>query len=92
MISGRQTLGSLELAMQKVREVIGKVDIQIGEAAAKLLAMQQEEVGDYRELARLRVDLLATGKAENVLDETAATVKQLLKRRSDALQLFILTL
>ncbi len=88
MISGRQTLGSIELAMQKVREVIGKVDIQIGEAAAKLLAMQQEEVGDYRELARLRVDLLATGKAGNVLDETAATVKQLLKRRSNALQLF----
>ncbi len=39
-------MGSLELAMQKVREVIGKVDIQIGEAAAKLLAMQQEEVGE----------------------------------------------
>ena len=88
MISGRQTLGSIELAMQDVRKKIEQVDLQTGGAVAKVLALQQEEVSDYRELARLRVDLMATGKAGKVLDDTAATVQQLLEKRAETLQLF----
>jgi hypothetical protein len=87
MISGRQTLGSIELAMQKVREKIEKVDLEVGGSAAKILSLQQKMVGDYQELAKLRVDLLATGKAGKILDETTSTVKQLLQKRADSLSL-----
>ncbi|MBW2658309.1 MAG: hypothetical protein JRC87_01725 [Deltaproteobacteria bacterium] len=80
-------MSSIELATQKVREKIEKVDMAIGGAAAKLLSLQQEEVKQYHELAKMRVDLLATGKADKILDETASTIKQLLEKRNHSLSL-----
>lgn len=81
MISGRRTLGTFEQALADVRRKLEEVDKQTNELSNKQLALEQEDLNDYRQLARLRVDLLATEKAQGSLDEAEKLAKALLEKR-----------
>jgi hypothetical protein len=80
MISGQQTLASIDGALNEARGKVAAVEAQIAEANAKLTELQQAQTGDYRELARLRVDLVADGKLLKHLDEAEAQVARLLQQ------------
>ncbi len=81
MISGRSTLGTFEQALAEIRQKLEEVDKQTNELTNRQLALEQEDLADYRQLARLRVDLLATEKAQSSLDEAERLTKALLEKR-----------
>ena len=81
MISGRRTLGTFEQALAEIRQKLEEVDKQTNELTDRQLALEQEDLADYRQLARLRVDLLATEKAQSSLDEAERLTKALLEKR-----------
>jgi hypothetical protein len=85
MISGSRTLGTFEQALAEVRQKLEEVDSRTDELSTRQLALEQEDLNDYRQLAKLRVDLLATDKAQNSLDETERLAKAILEKRQEEL-------
>jgi len=86
MISGQQTLASIDNAISEQRQKIGQLDQEIAGLSAKLVEQQQAQAQDYRDLAQVRVDLLASKKVVQRLDEVERQVMALLARRSQAVQ------
>lgn len=87
MISGTQTLASFQQALADQRKKLEEVDRRTDELSEKQLALEQEDLADYRELARLRVDMLATEQAQSGLDEAERLVKSFLDQRQNAREL-----
>jgi hypothetical protein len=85
MISGQQTLASIDGAMNEARGKVAAIEAQIADANAELAELQQAQTGDYRALARLRVDLVASGTLIQHLDQAEAQVARLLQQRKAAL-------
>lgn len=84
MISGRQALGSIDQTLNQAREQIAAVQQQVTDASERLIARQQEQVADYRALARVRLGELSGDSVLDHLDATERKVVALLERR-DAL-------
>jgi hypothetical protein len=59
MISGRQTLASIEQALVEERGKLEAVGQRIEAASSALVEQQKADTQDYRALAKVRVDLLA---------------------------------
>ena len=59
MISGRQALASIDSTIQKLRGQIAETEERIGRYATRKLELQQQEIEQFRELSRLRLDVLA---------------------------------
>jgi hypothetical protein len=81
MISGTQTLTSFQQALADERRKLEAVDRRSDELSQKKLALEQEDLADYRKLARLRVDMLATEQTQSSLDDTERLVKSFLHER-----------
>lgn len=81
MISGTKTLASFQHALADERKQLEEVGRQTNELSDRHLALEQEDLNDYRELARLRVDLLATEPVQSTLDEAERLVKTFLNKR-----------
>jgi len=81
MISGTQTLASFQQALADEQNQLKEVGRRIDELSDRQLALEQEDLTDYRELARLRVDLLATEQAQSNLDEAERLVQSFLNER-----------
>jgi chromosome segregation ATPase len=86
MISGRQTLGSIDQALQGVRSQIRGLDEEIQGTSARLLQLSQEESEQYRALARIRVDQMVAGEMLESLDRAEKRVDELLRARQETLQ------
>ncbi|MCG6898413.1 MAG: hypothetical protein LJE75_00240 [Gammaproteobacteria bacterium] len=96
MISGRNALGFIEESLNNEHSSIETAERRITEVSRQLLALQQTRVADYRELARLRVDMVAKGSMISSIDhvsrqvaaalETRKSVEAALDTRIDALQ------
>jgi hypothetical protein len=86
MISGRQTLASIDSSLQELRDKISRSEQQIEERSNRLLALQQDEIKNYRELSRLRVEILATDQLITIPDDAERTVQRLLDQRKNGLQ------
>ncbi len=86
MISGRQTLSSIDSSLQELRGKISQGEQQIEERSSQLIALQQEEVQSYRELSRLRVKILAADQLITIPDDAERTVRGLLEQRQSGLQ------
>ena len=96
MISGRNTLGFIEDSLNNERSSIDTAERRIAEVSSQLLKLQGTRVADYRELARLRVDMMAKGNMITSIDvvsrqvaaalEARKTVEARLDDRIDALQ------
>ena len=71
MISGRQALGSIDQSLNQARDHITALQSQITDASERVLAQQQAQVEDYRDLARIRLGELVNGNIMQHLDSTA---------------------
>ncbi len=85
MISGRETLASIEQALQEVKRQVRELDVKIQGASAELIRLGQEESEQYKALAKLRVDQILGGELTSSLDATAWQAGQLLAERERAL-------
>ena len=84
MISGRHALGVIDDSLNKERAGIDAADTRIAAVSRQLLALQQARVQDYRELARLRVDIMATGNMLSSIDAVERQVASALEARKSA--------
>ena len=84
MISGRQALGVIDESLNQERASIDTSDMRIAEVSRQLLELQQARVEDYRELARLRVDMMASGNTLSGIDTVERQVAAVLKARQSA--------
>jgi hypothetical protein len=84
MISGRQTLASIEQALADERGKLEAVAQRIEAASAALVELQRTDAQDYRELAKQRVDLLAGGELVAHIDQAEQQVLALLQNREVA--------
>jgi len=84
MISGRDTLGVIDGSLNKERGGIEAAETRIAEVSRELLALQQARVEDYRELARLRVDMISSGNMLSGIDAVGRQVATALKAREAA--------
>jgi len=84
MISGRQTLASIDQALSGERTKMDEVEQRIEATSASLVERQQADARDFRELAKVRVDLLAGGELVKHIDEAERQVLSLLELRKTA--------
>ena len=84
MISGRNALGFIDESLGNERGSIDAAERQIAEVSRQLLEQQQERVADYRELARLRVDMMAAGSMISSIDVVTKQVVAALEARRSA--------
>jgi len=83
MISGRQALASIESNIQQLRGQVAETEERIADYATQKLELQQQEIAQYRELSRLRLDALAENLAIPSSSEMEKTVSELLVRRQE---------
>ncbi len=86
MISGRQTLSSIDSSLEELRSRIAETAQLIEERNDRLLALQQDELGLYRELGRLRVEHLVYDPGTIVADDAEQTVEKMLEQRQGELE------
>ena len=84
MISGRQTLASLDEALAEERGKLDAVEQRIQSLSESVVAGQKVDAGDYRDLARLRIDLLEGGDLVAHIDQAERQVLALLEKREAA--------
>jgi hypothetical protein len=84
MISGQQTLASIDDALQGKRAAIAQIEQEVAGVTAKRAEQQQGQIQDYQALARVRVDVLAGDALARQLDDTERQVTTLLARRREA--------
>ena len=81
MISGRQTLASIDDTLREQRDKITAIDRRNEALTQRQVALQKQQVTDYRELARHRVDHIASGQLLSDMDEAERRVQELLRAR-----------
>jgi len=86
MISGRQTLASIDSSLQNLRDKISRTEQQVEERNNRILALRQDEINNYRKLSRLRVDILAADQLITIPDDAERTVQGLLEQRNNGMQ------
>jgi hypothetical protein len=86
MISGQQTLAAIEQGLAEERAKLAAAEQRSEALSATLVEQQKAEAQDFRELARLRVGLLASGELVRHIDQTEQQVLALLKGREVAVQ------
>jgi len=79
-------LASIDSSLQELRGKISRVEQQVAERNNRLLALQQEEINNYRELSRLRVDILVSDQLITIGDDADKIVQGLLDQRQEGLQ------
>ncbi len=85
MVSGRQTLASIDQAVTQVQAKAATLEAQIDAANRQLSEQHQAQTADYQALAQVRLGLLADASMVQHLDETQQQMKALLARRETAL-------
>jgi len=83
MLSGRQTLGSIETALREQNQKIKFADQKLSELADQRLQLQKTELENFRALARQRVDYIATGETLSAFDKSEHQVISLLQQRKE---------
>ena len=84
MISGRSALGFIDESLGNERSSIDTAERQIADVSRQLLEQQQARVAGYRELARLRVDMMAAGSMISSIDVVSKQVAAALEARKSA--------
>lgn len=84
MISGRNTLGFINDSLNNERSSVDTAERRIAELSKQLLEQQQAQIQDYRELARLRVDMVDRGNMAASIDVVTKQVAAALEARKSA--------
>ena len=83
MYTGTQALGSIDGALHTAQSQINQLEQTIEQTTQRLLALEREEIDRFRDLARIRVDLLASGEIISHLDESERTTARILEERTE---------
>jgi hypothetical protein len=84
MISGRDALGFIDDSLRQERAGVDTAETRIADLGRQLLALQEARVADYRDLARLRVDMIASGNMLASIDALERQVAAALQVRESA--------
>jgi hypothetical protein len=85
MMSGRETLGKIDRALNEARAQVAAVEARIEAVEQQLAGQRQGQVEDYKALARLRLGALADAALVTHLDQSEQQVAALLAQREVAL-------
>ncbi|MES0882729.1 hypothetical protein [Roseibium sp. SCP14] len=83
MLTGRQTLGTIEQSLADLRREEADLGKRIERATRALTDLQERQSEAYRDLARFRLDTDAAGTLNTRLDSAAREARRLLDKRSD---------
>lgn len=86
MVSGHETLASIDQAVSQARQAIASVESQIESVNGRLAELRRAQTQDYKDLARVRLGLIADSRTVQQLDRTEQQVLALLERRQAALK------
>jgi hypothetical protein len=84
MISGRDALAAIDDSLRQERSSIDTAEAHITGLGKQLLALQESRLDDYRDLARLRVDMIAAGNVISSIDGLGRQVRAALQARESA--------
>ncbi|MBN9671356.1 hypothetical protein [Roseibium aggregatum] len=82
MLTGRQTLGTIEQSLADLRREEAELSKRIERATRALTDLQERQSEAYRDLARFRLDTDAAGTLNTRLDSAAREARRLLDKRS----------
>ncbi|WP_417670930.1 hypothetical protein [Roseibium sp.] len=82
MLSGRQTLSSIEQALADLRREENELGSRIDRATRSLTDLQTQQGDAYKELARFRLDNHAAETLDVRLDEAAREARRLMEKRA----------
>lgn len=85
MISGRQTLASIDQAVNEARDKTAALESEIESLNRELAEQRRAQAEDYQALARLRLDLVADSALLRDLDQVEQQAAALLARRDSVL-------
>jgi hypothetical protein len=84
MISGRQTLASIDRALSEQRPRMDEVERRVATTNAAMVELRRADAVDFRKLAEVRVGRLAADRVAQHLDQAEAQVGMLLDQRDGA--------
>ncbi len=85
MLSGRDTLASIDQALAQVHGQMQEVDTQIQQTSEQIVKLRRQEAQQYQQLANIRIKLMATGELASSLDHAHQQAVQLLEERTAAM-------
>ncbi|WP_306146156.1 hypothetical protein [Roseibium sp. MMSF_3412] len=83
MLTGRQTLGTIEHSMADLRREEAELSKRIERSTRAVTDLQERQSEAYRDLARFRLDTDAAGTLNTRLDSAAREARRLLDKRND---------
>lgn len=81
MYTGIEALGSIDSALRLAQHQVREAEQSIEQTTQRLLGLEREELEHFRELAGIRVDLLAAGEIVTHLDESEQATVRILDER-----------
>lgn len=82
MLSGRQTLGSMEKALAELRREEAAVNARLEKGDAEIARLREEQLSGFRELAEFRLEGERKGALERSLGSAKDIVAELLRNRA----------
>lgn len=82
MLTGRQTLGTIEQSLTDLRREEAELSKRIERSTRALTDLQERQSEAYRDLARFRLDTDSAGSLNTRLDSAAREARRLLDKRS----------
>jgi len=82
MLTGRQTLGTIEQSLEDLRREEAELSKRIERSTRALTDLQERQSEAYRDLARFRLDSDAAGALNTRLDSAAREARRLLDKRN----------
>jgi len=82
MLTGRQTLGTIEQSLADLRREEAELSKRIERSTRALTDLQERQSEAYRDLARFRLDTDSSGALNTRLDSAAREARRLLDKRS----------
>jgi hypothetical protein len=84
MVSGRETLADIDQAVTQARAAIASLESRVESVNGKLGELRRAQTQDYRDLARVRLGLIADTATVQLLDRAEQQVLALLDDRQGA--------
>ena len=85
MLSGRQTLTSLDGALRRLHNHVQDIDLQVGESSNELVDLQRQQSERFRRMARIRLDGVISGELTAGLDVADERARELIGQRDEKL-------
>jgi chromosome segregation ATPase len=85
MLSGRQTLASLDSGLRQLHDSVQEIDLQIKESSGELMELQRDQSQRFRRMAKIRLDEVISGELTEGLDAADERARELIRQRGSKL-------